>query len=115
MGIEYEMSRKAVRDSEEGTQLQVEVVVEEPRLSPATGIDSGFNFHRSFSRSSRSSSSSGCPSNIGGLAGFATDFPAGGTIKKKPMVNFSIVACDRVREAGEDEGLELLSEEPYLL
>ena len=46
------------------------------------------NLRRSFSRSSRSSSSSGCPSDRGGSAGFElgfeSDFPAGGTIKKRP-------------------------------
>ena len=46
------------------------------------------NLRRSFSRSSRSSSSSGCLSDRGGSAGFElgfeSDFPAGGTIKKRP-------------------------------
>lgn len=46
------------------------------------------NLRRSFSRSSRSSSSSGCLSDRAGSAGFElgfeSDFPAGGTIKKRP-------------------------------
>ena len=48
-------------------------------------------FRRSLSRSSKSSSSSGCLSDARSAEqaqnGFESDFPAGGTIKKRPAVN----------------------------
>lgn len=64
-------------------------------LTPVGTLDRSFKLRRSFSRSSKSSSSSGCLSDksagggacsAGGaeLLGFESDFPVGGTIKKRP-------------------------------
>ena len=54
--------------------------------TPVGTLERGLNLRRSFSRSSRSSSSSGCLSDKSGQfeLGFESDFPAGGTIKKRP-------------------------------
>ncbi len=59
----------------------------------SAGQYAGINgLRRSLSRSSKSSSSSGCLSDRSGtpaehFGGFESDFPAGGTIKKRPSVN----------------------------
>jgi len=55
-------------------------------VTPNSTLERGFNLRRSFSRSSRSSSSSGCLSDksSGFELGFESDFPVGGTIKKRP-------------------------------
>lgn len=56
--------------------------------TPVNTMDRSNNIHnRSMSRSSKSSSSSGCSSHNVGEHGFESDFPAGGTIKKRPAVN----------------------------
>ena len=54
-------------------------------LTPVGTLERSFKLRRSFSRSSRSSSSSGCLSDKSGAElGFESDFPLGGTIKKRP-------------------------------
>merc|ERR1711962_284545 len=89
-GIESDMSQSSSKGkaSEESLSMEVEAVVERSS-SGVTSVGTlerpGFNLRRSFSRSSRSSSSSGCLSDNGGFGGgFESDFPAGGTIKKRP-------------------------------
>jgi len=80
-GIESDMSQSSSRSK----TMEVEAIVERPSpLTPQGTLDRSFNLRRSFSRSSRSSSSSGCLSDNGGQGGFDADFPAGGTIKKRP-------------------------------
>jgi len=91
-GIESDMSNisssKSRSSEEEGSQQ----VNNSDNNSAGTGItpvgtlERGFNLRRSFSRSSRSSSSSGCLSDksSGFELGFESDFPVGGTIKKRP-------------------------------
>jgi amyloid beta A4 precursor protein-binding family B protein 1-interacting protein len=54
-------------------------------LTPVGTLERSFKLRRSFSRSSRSSSGSGCMSDKSGAElGFESDFPLGGTIKKRP-------------------------------
>jgi len=95
-GIESDMSNVSSksRTSEEETSQQVNVSGENTvgtlerssGLTPVGTLERGFNLRRSFSRSSRSSSSSGCLSDksSGFELGFESDFPVGGTIKKRP-------------------------------
>merc|ERR1712013_899668 len=89
-GIESDMSQSSSKGktSEESLSMEVEAVVERSStgVTPVGTLERpGFNLRRSFSRSSRSSSSSGCLSDNGGFGGgFESDFPAGGTIKKRP-------------------------------
>ena len=80
-------------------------------LTPVGTLDRSFKLRRSFSRSSRSSSSSGCLSDKSGAAaelGFESDFPLGGTIKKRPAATprlpLTSTTWGLVRESeGEDE------------
>merc|ERR1711936_244883 len=86
-GIESDMSQSSSKgkSSEDGLSIEVEAVVERSAgATPVGTLERGFNLRRSFSRSSRSYSSSGCLSDNGGFGGFESDFPAGGTIKKRP-------------------------------
>ena len=94
-GIESDMSSSSVSG---GNKAQEAVVSSSghgsnsDKLSnsghtPVGTLERGLNLRRSFSRSSRSSSSSGCLSDKGSAVfelGFESDFPAGGTIKKRP-------------------------------
>lgn len=95
-GIESDMSNVSSksRTSEEEPSQQVNISGENhigtlergSGLTPVGTLERGFNLRRSFSRSSRSSSSSGCLSDksSGFELGFESDFPVGGTIKKRP-------------------------------
>eukprot|EP00092_Neocalanus_flemingeri_P013113 GFUD01014130.1.p1 GENE.GFUD01014130.1~~GFUD01014130.1.p1 ORF type:complete len:1210 (-),score=255.87 GFUD01014130.1:166-3795(-) len=95
-GIESDMSNVSSksRTSEEESSEKVNVSGESivgplersSGLTPVGTLERGFNLRRSFSRSSRSSSSSGCLSDksSGFELGFESDFPVGGTIKKRP-------------------------------
>jgi len=79
-------------------------------LTPVGTLDRSFKLRRSFSRSSRSSSSSGCLSDKSGIElGFESDFPVGGTIKKRPAATPRLPLTNTtwglVRESDqEDEG-----------
>lgn len=96
-GIESDMSitsSSKSRTSEEEPSQQVNISGDNnvgtlergSGLTPGGTLERGFNLRRSFSRSSRSSSSSGCLSDksSGFELGFESDFPVGGTIKKRP-------------------------------
>jgi amyloid beta A4 precursor protein-binding family B protein 1-interacting protein len=97
-GIESDMSHVSSsksRTSEQEPSQQVNVsgdnsavgtIDRASGLTPVGTLERGFNLRRSFSRSSRSSSSSGCLSDksSGFELGFESDFPVGGTIKKRP-------------------------------
>merc|ERR1719481_1874555 len=94
-GIESDMSNMSnissskSRNSEDDQSQQVNnsgdnITERGTGVTPVGTLERGFNLRRSFSRSSRSSSSSGCISDNGGFGGFESDFPAGGTIKKRP-------------------------------
>ena len=88
-----DMVESAASESESGSQNTPVNTIE--RGCAAGGHYAGVNgLRRSLSRSSKSSSSSGCLSDTrsgsehqGGGGGFESDFPAGGTIKKRPAVN----------------------------
>jgi len=89
-GIESDMSNGSRKIIEGVTEEESESTGSE-RLSssgqtPVGTLERGLSLRRSFSRSSRSSSSSGCLSDksAGFELGFESDFPAGGTIKKRP-------------------------------
>ena len=87
-----DMVESAASESESGSQNTPVNTIE--RGCGSGGHYAGVNgLRRSLSRSSKSSSSSGClsdtrsgPEHQGG-GGFESDFPAGGTIKKRPAVN----------------------------
>ena len=72
-------------------------------------LERGLSLRRSFSRSSRSSSSSGCLSDKSGQFenGFESDFPAGGTIKKRPSATARLpltsTTWSMVRESEQDQ------------
>jgi len=96
-GIESDMSNLSSksRTSEEESSQQLNISGENiignlerggTGVTPVGTLERGFNLRRSFSRSSRSSSSSGCLSDksSGFELGFESDFPVGGTIKKRP-------------------------------
>merc|ERR1719431_2272075 len=91
-GIESDMSNissSKSRSSEEEPSHQVNIVGDNSAgtgVTPVGTLERGFNLRRTFSRSSRSSSSSGCLSDksSGFELGFESDFPVGGTIKKRP-------------------------------
>merc|ERR1711962_987901 len=110
-GIESDMSQSSSKGkaSEEGLSMEVEAVVERSSsgVTPVGTLERpGFNLRRSFSRSSRSSSSSGCLSDNGGFGGgFECDFPAGGTIKKRPTATarlpLTTTTWGLVRESGD--------------
>ena len=62
-GIESDMSQSSSKGkSEDGARIEVEALVERcsQGVTPVGTLERGFNLRRSFSRSSRSSSSSGC-------------------------------------------------------
>merc|ERR1712088_25868 len=110
-GIESDMSQSSSKGktSEDGISMEVEAVVERSAGSgtPVGTLERGFNLRRSFSRSSRSSSSSGCLSDNGGFGGFESDFPAGGTIKKRPTATarlpLTTTTWGLVRESDDNE------------
>merc|ERR1712130_1029050 len=116
-GIESDMSQSSSKGktSEDGLSMEVEAVVERSAGVTTVGtLERGFNLRRSFSRSSRSSSSSGCLSDNGGFGGFESDFPAGGTIKKRPTATarlpLTTTTWGLVRESddtGEQENMTL--------
>ena len=90
-----DIADSAASESESGSQ-NTPVNTIERGAAAAGGHYAGVNgLRRSLSRSSKSSSSSGCLSDTrsgsehqsGGGGGFESDFPAGGTIKKRPAVN----------------------------
>merc|ERR1719347_1435627 len=96
-GIESDMSNMSnissskSRKSEDDQSQQVNnsgdnITERGTGVTPVGTLERGFNLRRSFSRSSRSSSSSGCLSDksSGFELGFESDFPVGGTIKKRP-------------------------------
>jgi len=96
-GIESDMSNMSnissskSRNSEDEQSQQVNnsgdnITERGTGVTPVGTLERGFNLRRSFSRSSRSSSSSGCLSDksSGFELGFESDFPVGGTIKKRP-------------------------------
>merc|ERR1711936_1051215 len=109
-GIESDMSQSSSKGktSEDGLSMEVEAVVERSAgVTPVGTLERGFNLRRSFSRSSRSSSSSGCLSDNGGFGGFESDFPAGGTIKKRPTATarlpLTTTTWGLVRESDDNE------------
>jgi len=114
-GIESDMSQSSSKskNSGEGVTMEVEAFIERaPTSTPVGTLERSFNLRRSFSRSSRSSSSSGCLSDNGGFGGFDSDFPAGGTIKKRPTATARLPLTNTtwglVRET-EGEGQENMS------
>ena len=90
-----DMVESVASESESGSQNTPVNTIERGCAAGGGGHYAGVNgLRRSLSRSSKSSSSSGCLSDTrsgsehqGGGGGFESDFPAGGTIKKRPAVN----------------------------
>ena len=88
-GIESDMSHgsgKIIEDSTVERESTGSERLSSSGQTPVGTLERGLSLRRSFSRSSRSSSSSGCLSDksAGFELGFESDFPAGGTIKKRP-------------------------------
>ena len=116
-GIESDMSSTSYKNGQnallDGLNQIVEDTHTEPLdrvsgLTPVGTLERSFKLRRSFSRSSRSSSSSGCLSDKSGTElGFESDFPLGGTIKKRPAATprlpLTTTTWGLVRESDQDE------------
>lgn len=114
-GIESDMSQVS-RGSSDHTSAPVTCPDQLNNISVAVSekssggtLERGLSLRRSFSRSSRSSSSSGCLSDKSGQFenGFESDFPAGGTIKKRPSaaarLPLTSTTWSMVRESEQDQ------------